>query len=168
MVSPWNSKRVESIGRRAEGFRHSSSPSNEVAMSLLLMGHRMCGSAPRTSRGLYIILVQFSLNLSSVTLYLRCLVLGLFSCEVRYDANSQFNEHGHPDGEEILVLEGSWQGDLLCALSPVCLACSPVDIGSTVETNMPHDTTCFLFFSLYHILAGRSPWLILLSLSSVL
>lgn len=30
---------------------------------------------------------------------------------MRYDANSQFNEHGHPDGEEILVLEGSWQGE---------------------------------------------------------
>lgn len=32
--------------------------------------------------------------------------------KVRYDANSQFNEHGHPDGEEILVLEGSWQGEV--------------------------------------------------------
>lgn len=31
--------------------------------------------------------------------------------QVRYDANSEFREHGHPDGEEILVLEGSWQGD---------------------------------------------------------
>lgn len=30
--------------------------------------------------------------------------------QVRYDANSNFKEHGHPDGEEILVLEGTWQG----------------------------------------------------------
>ncbi|CAM9402519.1 unnamed protein product [Ectocarpus sp. 12 AP-2014] len=34
---------------------------------------------------------------------------GRVTSVVRYDANSQFNEHGHPDGEEILVLEGSWQ-----------------------------------------------------------
>lgn len=31
--------------------------------------------------------------------------------QVRYDVNSQFKEHGHPEGEEILVLEGSWQGN---------------------------------------------------------
>ena len=31
--------------------------------------------------------------------------------QVRYDANSEFREHGHPEGEEILVLEGSWQGN---------------------------------------------------------
>ncbi|CAM9217242.1 unnamed protein product [Scytosiphon promiscuus] len=34
---------------------------------------------------------------------------GRVTSVVRYDANSKFNEHGHPDGEEILVLEGSWQ-----------------------------------------------------------
>lgn len=28
---------------------------------------------------------------------------------VRYDPDSRFHEHGHPDGEEILVLMGSWQ-----------------------------------------------------------
>lgn len=31
--------------------------------------------------------------------------------QVRYDAGSAFKEHGHPDGEEILVLEGAWQGE---------------------------------------------------------
>lgn len=109
------------------------------------MARRMFASAPRTSPGLYNI-VRFSLNLSSVTLFPRCLLLGLFAREVRYDANSQFNEHGHPDGEEILVLEGSWQGDLSCAWSPVSLACSPVDIESTAETNMAHGTI-FAFFA---------------------
>lgn len=34
---------------------------------------------------------------------------GRVTSVVRYDANSEFREHGHPDGEEILVLEGSWQ-----------------------------------------------------------
>jgi quercetin dioxygenase-like cupin family protein len=29
---------------------------------------------------------------------------------VEYSKNSSFHEHGHPDGEEILVLEGAWQG----------------------------------------------------------
>ncbi|CAM9425557.1 unnamed protein product, partial [Hapterophycus canaliculatus] len=36
---------------------------------------------------------------------------GRVTSVVRYDANSKFNEHGHPDGEEILVLEGSWQDE---------------------------------------------------------
>lgn len=38
-------------------------------------------------------------------------VFDLVYDKVRYDPNSQFNEHGHPDGEEILVLEGAWQGE---------------------------------------------------------
>ena len=33
---------------------------------------------------------------------------------VRYDAGSSFHEHGHPDGEEILVLSGAWQGVCVC------------------------------------------------------
>lgn len=45
----------------------------------------------------------------------RCvfvLLFGIVDNQVRYDPNSQFNEHGHPDGEEILVLEGAWQGEI--------------------------------------------------------
>eukprot|EP00051_Salpingoeca_urceolata_P015266 m.197090 g.197090 ORF g.197090 m.197090 type:complete len:259 (+) comp18342_c0_seq1:181-957(+) len=34
---------------------------------------------------------------------------GRVTSVVRYDPASSFPEHGHPDGEEILVLSGSWQ-----------------------------------------------------------
>lgn len=46
------------------------------------------------------------------------------SPQVRYDANSEFNEHGHPDGEEILVLEGAWQGGVTVLDSTTLLYCN--------------------------------------------
>ena len=52
----------------------------------------------------------------SATVWRRRLALegpaeaGRVTSIVRYEPNSQFHEHGHPDGEEILVLEGAWQG----------------------------------------------------------
>lgn len=46
---------------------------------------------------------------------------------VRYGVQSLFPAHDHPDGEEILVLEGQWEGegDGLCAAPlPRLLACT--------------------------------------------
>jgi len=36
---------------------------------------------------------------------------GIVTSIVRYDAGSQFHEHGHPDGEEILVLSGTFSDE---------------------------------------------------------